>query len=153
MFNKCPGQNRQFWGPDDVYDVQCLSCGYKVEFFKDEIKLKCPKCKKEIMNPKLDLGCAIWCPSAKDCIGPDRYNYITKTVERENLRRKDFDRFIKTIDKKDSDVKELFIKLYGKNKDHRKLFDTKELRKIKEQDPKFFERASKYNKDFSKNPS
>ncbi len=40
-----------------------------VEFWKDDPKLKCPSCKKQIINPKLDLSCAQWCKYAKQCLG------------------------------------------------------------------------------------
>ncbi|MBM3253372.1 MAG: hypothetical protein FJZ16_03890 [Candidatus Omnitrophica bacterium] len=148
MLDKCPGQNKQFWGPDDVCEVACSNCGYLVELFKDELKRKCPKCNKEIINPKMDLGCAMWCPKAKDCIGPERYSYITKTVEMENRRKKDFDRFILTIDKKDEDVKKLFTRLYIENKNPKKIFDTKKLYDIKETNPDLFERATRYYSNF-----
>lgn len=148
MLDKCPGQNKQFWGPDDVCEVVCPSCGYLVEFFKDELKRKCPKCKKEVMNPKMDLGCAMWCPKAKECIGPERYGYITETVKLSNRRKEDFDKLISTIDKKDEDVKKLFTKLYLENKDPKRIFDTKKLYDIKETNPDLFERATKYYSKF-----
>ena len=44
-------------------------CGELIEFWKDEPKLKCPKCGKLAVNPKLDLGCAEWCRYAKECLG------------------------------------------------------------------------------------
>ncbi len=148
MLDKCPGQNKQFWGPDDVCEVTCTGCGYLVEFFKDELKRKCPKCKKEVVNPKMDLGCAMWCPKAKECIGPERYSFVSETVERENKRKKDFDKLISRIDKKDLDVKKLFTKLYLENKNNTKLFDTKRLYEIKETNPGLFERATRYYSNF-----
>lgn len=30
----CPGQDTRYWGPDDVSEVACATCGYSVEFFK-----------------------------------------------------------------------------------------------------------------------
>lgn len=66
---KCPGQDQRFWKPDDIFDIECSSCGALVEFWKDEPKLKCPKCKNQLVNPKLDPGCAEWCKYAKECLG------------------------------------------------------------------------------------
>ncbi len=66
---RCPGQDQRFWKPEDIFDVKCPSCGQAVEFFKDEPKLKCSKCGKIVVNPKIDLGCAEWCQYAEQCLG------------------------------------------------------------------------------------
>jgi len=66
---KCPGQDTQFWKPGDVYEVNCPSCGKSVEFFKDDPKRKCTYCGHYFVNPKLDFGCAAYCPYAEQCIG------------------------------------------------------------------------------------
>jgi len=65
---KCPGQDMRFWKPGDIFDAPCPQCGRRVEFFKDEVKRKC-RCGHEIVNPKLDFGCAQWCPYAEQCVG------------------------------------------------------------------------------------
>jgi hypothetical protein len=66
---KCPGQDMRNWKPEDIYDVKCPGCGMAVEFFKDDIKRRCPKCRRQIPNPKLDLGCLEWCDYAEYCTG------------------------------------------------------------------------------------
>ena len=66
---KCPGQDQRFWKPEDIFEVKCLECGAPIEFWKDDPKLKCPKCQKLITNPKLDISCAEWCKYAKECLG------------------------------------------------------------------------------------
>ena len=66
---KCPGQDQRFWKPEDIFEAKCLNCGKPVEFFKDEPKLKCSRCKHIIVNPKIDLGCAQWCQYAEQCLG------------------------------------------------------------------------------------
>lgn len=66
---RCPGQDQRFWKPEDVFEVKCSSCGEKMEFFKDEPKLKCRSCGQLVVNPKIDLGCAEWCQYAEQCIG------------------------------------------------------------------------------------
>jgi putative nucleotidyltransferase with HDIG domain len=65
---KCPGQDQRFWKPGDIFEVKCNSCGQKVEFFKDEPKLKCHGCGNLIVNPKINLGCAKWCRYAEQCL-------------------------------------------------------------------------------------
>jgi len=66
---RCPGQDQRFWKPEDIFEVQCPDCNNKMEFFKDEPKLKCSKCGQVVVNPKIDLGCAEWCQYAEQCLG------------------------------------------------------------------------------------
>jgi hypothetical protein len=66
---RCPGQDQRFWKPEDIFEVECSGCGQAVEFFKDEPKLKCRKCRQIVINPKIDLGCAEWCQYAEQCLG------------------------------------------------------------------------------------
>ncbi len=66
---RCPGQNTQFWKPEDIYDIICPYCRAEIEFWKDEPVRTCPQCKREVRNPKIDLGCAKWCAHAKECLG------------------------------------------------------------------------------------
>ncbi|HUL32128.1 MAG TPA: HD domain-containing protein [Thermodesulfobacteriota bacterium] len=82
---KCPGQDLRFWKPGDIFNTQCPKCGNGVEFFKDEVKRKC-RCGHEIVNPKLDFGCAQWCPYAEQCIGavPEEVKEKQK-LEQKNL--------------------------------------------------------------------
>lgn len=79
--NKCPGQNPQYWKPEDTFEVSCPNCKEIVEFFKDEPKRKCFNCKQEVMNPKVDFGCALWCPKAVDCIGQERYQQLLSSAK------------------------------------------------------------------------
>jgi len=65
---RCPGQDLRFWKPGDIFEIQCPKCGRKIEFFKDEVRRKCG-CGHEIVNPKLDFGCAQWCQYAEQCVG------------------------------------------------------------------------------------
>ena len=67
----CPGQDKRFWKPEDVYEVPCPNCKNKVEFWKDDLFRRCRKCGHRFRNPKLNLGCAEWCKFANECLGPD----------------------------------------------------------------------------------
>ncbi len=71
---QCPGQDKRFWKPEDIFDINCPKCGAKVEFWKDDIDRRCGKCGYKFRNPKLDLGCAEWCQYAKYCLGRDINN-------------------------------------------------------------------------------
>lgn len=65
---RCPGQDSQYWKADAIYDVPCPQCVEAVEFFKDDSARVCPACKTRFVNPKLDFGCASYCPHASQCM-------------------------------------------------------------------------------------
>ncbi|MCK4909866.1 MAG: hypothetical protein KAS70_08200 [Planctomycetes bacterium] len=68
---QCPGQDKAFWKPEDIFEVKCPKCQVMVEFWKDDVFRRCKKCQHRFRNPKLDLGCAEWCKFAKYCLGQD----------------------------------------------------------------------------------
>ena len=68
---KCPGQDSQFWTPEDIFEVACGNCGYMVEFFKTDGMRRCLQCGSRVINPRVSIGCAQWCESAKECLGYD----------------------------------------------------------------------------------
>ncbi len=86
---KCPGQDMRFWKPGDIFDAPCPKCGRRVEFFRDEVRRKC-HCGHEIVNPKLDFGCAQWCPYAEQCVGavPEAVKERQKAEGRDLLRER-----------------------------------------------------------------
>jgi len=86
---KCPGQDWRYWKPGDVFTTQCPKCGKLVEFFKDEVRRKC-KCGHEIVNPKIDFGCAQWCPYAEQCVGalPEEVKARQKQEEKDLLKER-----------------------------------------------------------------
>ena len=58
----------RYWKPGDIFNARCPNCGESIEFFKDEVRRKC-RCGNVVTNPKLNFGCAEWCPYAEQCIG------------------------------------------------------------------------------------
>jgi len=40
-----------------------------VEFFKDDNTRKCGGCGQKVLNPRMDFGCASYCPYASQCLG------------------------------------------------------------------------------------
>lgn len=66
---RCPGQDMRTWTPDDIFDVECPFCGAEIEFWKDEPSRLCRECGHELRNPRINLGCARWCKSARECLG------------------------------------------------------------------------------------
>ena len=65
---KCPGQDNRNWKPEDVFEVPCPACGASIEFFKIDTSRRCHRCGYRFKNPRLDLGCAQWCPAARECL-------------------------------------------------------------------------------------
>jgi len=66
---KCPGQDTQYWKPGAIFEAKCPKCGHIVEFFKDDTTRKCGSCGHRFVNPKMDFGCAAYCPFAEQCLG------------------------------------------------------------------------------------
>lgn len=66
---KCPGQDTQYWSEDAIFETTCPECDHPMEFFKDDATRRCPGCKKKIVNPKMDFGCASYCKFAEQCLG------------------------------------------------------------------------------------
>jgi hypothetical protein len=67
----CPGQDMQFWKPEDIFYIECPFCKTEIEFWKDEPERTCRGCKKRISNPQMDLGCTKWCKYGKECSGSE----------------------------------------------------------------------------------
>lgn len=66
---RCPGQDMRYWTAKDIFDVGCPYCGNSIEFWKDEPFRLCRVCRKEVRNPRIDLGCAKWCKFGSQCSG------------------------------------------------------------------------------------
>lgn len=66
---RCPGQDMRYWTPEDIFDVNCPYCDYPIEFWRDEPFRLCRSCRKEVRNPRIDLGCAKWCKFGDQCLG------------------------------------------------------------------------------------
>ncbi|MFU8794496.1 MAG: hypothetical protein ACNA7Z_03880 [Dethiobacteria bacterium] len=78
---KCPGQDMRYWTSDDVYDEKCPKCGEMIEFFKTDIRLRCPNCKTRVANPRFNMGCAEWCAYAEQCLGPGARGLKTQSLK------------------------------------------------------------------------
>ncbi len=67
--SQCPGQDKRFWKPTDVFEMPCSHCGETLEFWKDDLRRRCRSCGQLVANPRFDLGCAQWCQFAAKCLG------------------------------------------------------------------------------------
>jgi len=54
-----------------VESLTCPACGYQVEMFSDEMKVKCPKCKAKVCRVRLPT-CINWCKHARECVGEEK---------------------------------------------------------------------------------
>ncbi|MDO9040813.1 MAG: phosphohydrolase [Desulfocapsaceae bacterium] len=66
---QCPGQDNRYWSGAAVFDIPCPHCGNVLEFFKDDSQRTCKQCGHKVLNPKIDFGCASYCPYAEQCMG------------------------------------------------------------------------------------
>ena len=66
---QCPGQDNRYWSGEAVYELPCPHCGNELEFFKDDSQRTCKQCGHKVLNPKIDFGCASYCPYAEQCMG------------------------------------------------------------------------------------
>ena len=66
---QCPGQDSRYWDGEAVFESRCPKCSAVVEFFKDDSKRRCRQCGHEALNPRIDFGCASYCPFAEQCLG------------------------------------------------------------------------------------
>lgn len=72
MINKCPGQDKRNVKAEAI---RCHDCGYQIEIFSDEIKVKCPRCKNLACRESLP-SCVDWCKSARQCIGEEKWKQL-----------------------------------------------------------------------------
>lgn len=66
---QCPGQDSRYWDGEAIFESHCPKCGTVMEFFKDDSKRRCRQCGHELLNPRIDFGCASYCPFAEQCLG------------------------------------------------------------------------------------
>jgi len=69
---KCPGSDmrrlKSSFHP-------CPNCSKPVEFFSDEMRVRCPHC-KTIVYKEAAPSCIQWCSAARECLGPELYDAI-----------------------------------------------------------------------------
>ncbi len=144
---KCPGQDTQQWGFDAIFDVLCPGCRNSIEFFKDEVKHRCRRCGEVVFNERMDLGCAKWCPSASSCVGADHVHALELSEQRK-LRREEFRWLLALVPEGQTDVGDLFKRLYSEYGAEDRLFDTNRLYSVQQADEGLFARASEVFRGF-----
>ena len=69
MTSKCQGQDGKNLR---VSLHKCPNCGYQVEIFSDEIKVRCYKCGEMVYRERVP-SCIDWCASAHQCLEKERW--------------------------------------------------------------------------------
>ena len=69
LINKCPGQDRR---NIKIETLGCYNCGYQVEMFSDEVKVKCPSCRFPVVRAIMPT-CVDWCNNAWQCVGEEKW--------------------------------------------------------------------------------
>lgn len=81
---QCPGMNPAHFKPGDIQLHNCIHCGVEIEFWKDDIKIRCAACGQVNFNPNLGNTCLVWCKSAAACVGnADIYDWIKHNAQKE----------------------------------------------------------------------
>ena len=73
MKESCPG-SREITSPSPEI-IKCPFCTSNNEIWTDETEIKCTSCKK-LINRAMKTTCLDWCPSAKECIGVEKFERI-----------------------------------------------------------------------------
>jgi len=74
MIQKCPGQDDRNLKAEAIH---CPECGYKIEIFSDEVKVRCPNCKGFACRERLP-SCVDWCKFARECVGEEKWKQLRK---------------------------------------------------------------------------
>lgn len=72
MTYTCPGMDPRNL---EISEETCPNCGYTVEMFSDETRLKCPRCGQTVYR-KAVPACIDWCSRARECIGAEKYDKL-----------------------------------------------------------------------------
>jgi DNA-directed RNA polymerase subunit RPC12/RpoP len=88
---RCPGTDARSVRPEYR---RCTECGYRLEFFSDELTMRCPQCGSKQMK-EAEPSCVAWCPAAEACVGdPEKVRQIREAVLR-NVKPEEAERFKK----------------------------------------------------------
>ena len=156
----CPGQNTAFLKDIKTNIVPCSKCGHEIEFFADEIKVKCPGCNTNVfrVNPRVieyrdgklifsgvDKSCLDWCGG---CLNKKDYEDIEENKKSIEKKKEDLEKLINSVDKKDKDIIGFFLEAFKKSINNPKLIDEKVFQMLQREKPSLFVRARNYYLNF-----
>jgi DNA-directed RNA polymerase subunit RPC12/RpoP len=70
--SRCPGQDMRNL---KVSYHPCPRCQKPVEFFSDEIRVRCQACKSIVVKDE-SPACIQWCQAARECLGPELFDRL-----------------------------------------------------------------------------
>lgn len=81
---RCPGSDMRNLR---VSYHPCPKCGKPVEFFSDELRMRCPHCKTMVVRED-SPSCIQYCHAAKDCLGPELFKMLMGDDDQERKEEK-----------------------------------------------------------------
>ncbi len=156
----CPGQDTAYLKNFKTNIIPCPRCGYELEFFADEKKVKCPRCHANVfkVNPEIieykngrlifsgeDESCLDWCGG---CLSKKDYEDIEENKKKIEKKKEDFQKLIDSIDKKDKDVIYFLIEAFRKSINNLKLIDEKIFQVLQKENPDLFVKVRNYYLNF-----
>jgi len=70
---KCPGSD--IIRAPRPEEIKCVNCGRMVEIWSDEEETRCPGCGGAVFR-EMPPSCWEWCGSARECLGPEKYDRL-----------------------------------------------------------------------------
>jgi len=61
-------------------EISCFWCDARNEIWSDESEIKCKTCGKQVTRD-MKPSCILWCPAARECIGVEKYERLTKAMK------------------------------------------------------------------------
>jgi uncharacterized protein (UPF0147 family) len=74
-----------------------------LEFWKTDVRIKCPGCARNVANPGFNLGCAEWCAYAKECLGTDLSEIVPRKLRK--IVDEQFERIFKDAPERRAEVR------------------------------------------------
>jgi DNA-directed RNA polymerase subunit RPC12/RpoP len=156
----CPGKDTAFLKDFKTNIVPCPRCGHEIEFFTDEIKVRCPKCHTNVfkVDPQVikyrggklvfsetKESCIDWCGQ---CFDKRDYQDIEENKKRIGKKKEDLKKLIYSVSKKERDVIDFFIEAFNKSINNPRLIDEKIFQMLQKENPELFLRARNYYLNF-----
>ena len=85
MFKQCPGV-KDMVSPRQVMIRTCPKCRGEVEFFGDDLEVKCPTCGRSL-HREVTNTCIVWCQYALQCIADINDKGLISNLKAEELKK------------------------------------------------------------------
>ncbi|GEM_PF-4599216 len=156
-FDKCPGQDIRRKKQEDILrEINCPQCGYSIEFFFDDLARICPQCGEKVEKGSeallKDFGCATWCSSALECLGPrvyEKFNEFREALIEE--KKKKLRELLSTVPDEEIEVKLTFIRAFQENTSIELLINPERtIKPLRKKDPRLYEKVIRYYSEFTR---